>query len=237
MPGTRLAPGAAEGGDAHGLDFALLSRSRGGRGPAASAGDTAAGCQQTEPRSHGRPGRLPSVAPVQTFNTKRVRPETQTGRSAWVPSYRRVPPNGTQGTAWPACQPWARPRCGAGGRQSLFSTNPRGDSDGQLQSQEPVVSEPPGSPASHLIPEKIPKFTAPTGHGVPRLLPGGLSGWSCPDPGSQAKLASVAGTVPGRTSQVPGGRHPCPATGARRGRGRAGRRRARSQGYSFCSSP
>lgn len=125
-PGTRLAPGAAGGGDAHGLDFALLSRSRGGRGPAASAGDTAAGCQQTEPRSHGRPGRLPSVAPVQTFNTKRVRPETQTGRSAWVPSYRRVPPNGTQGTAWPACQPWARPRCGAGGAAITILYEPPG---------------------------------------------------------------------------------------------------------------
>ena len=57
-------------------DFTLLTRSRGGRDPAASAGDTAAGCHQTEPRSHGRPGRLPSVAPVRTFNTKQVRPET-----------------------------------------------------------------------------------------------------------------------------------------------------------------
>lgn len=57
-------------------DFTLLTRSRGGRDLAASAGDTAAGCHQTEPRSHGRPGRLPSVTPVRTFNTKQVRPET-----------------------------------------------------------------------------------------------------------------------------------------------------------------
>ena len=78
-PGTRLAPVGGGGWPqevATLTDFTLLTRSRGGRDPAASAGDTAAGCHQTEPRSHGRPGRLPSVTPVRTFNTKQVRPET-----------------------------------------------------------------------------------------------------------------------------------------------------------------
>lgn len=66
-----------------------------------------------------------------------------------------------------------------------------------------------------ILSPKDPKTHMPSWPLYTLTLPGGLSGWSFPDPGRHTKL----GAHGARTSRVPGRRHPHPAPSAPAGRG------------------